>query len=90
MIGQASIDGDEHINHVTRKLQQRAVPSAGPAALRNGRHLVVRAEGALESARKALVQKDAHASAEDERGGELEDTDRLFAMNAREVFEELV
>jgi hypothetical protein len=51
---------------------------------------VVRAEGVFESARKALVQKDAHASAEDERGGELEDTDRLFAMNAREVFEELV
>jgi hypothetical protein len=58
--------------------------------LRNGRDFVVRAEGVFESARKALVQKDAHASAEDERGGELEDTDRLFAINAREVFEELV
>jgi hypothetical protein len=33
LIGQAGIDGDEHVNRATRKLQQGAIPSTGPAPL---------------------------------------------------------
>jgi hypothetical protein len=90
LVGQAGIDSDEHVHLAAGQLQQRAVPRAGPSALGDCRHIVVWAKGVLESTRKALVQKDAHASAEDRCGGQLEHANRLLAMDCREVFQELV